>query len=62
MSKEVIKLDESIIEVFENSDGMLLIKGGTNVGDISPTSTNVICFNRNCPSCVPPVDVDIQPL
>lgn len=47
--KSIIKLDDKIIEKFENSNGMLLIKGGTNAA--GELVGNGLCFNKNCPSC-----------
>lgn len=47
--KSIVKLDDKIIEKFETSEGLYLVKGG--VTSMVEFSGNGICFNRNCKSC-----------
>ncbi len=45
MNKLIVKLDDKIIENFESTDGMLLVKGGVSIE--SDTDFN-ICNSKEC--------------
>jgi len=46
MNKSIVRLDERIIEKFESTNGILLIKGGVSME--SDNDLNIICNNKTC--------------
>lgn len=57
MNKLIVKLDDKIIENFESTDGILLIKGGVNKENSDFAELNNVCnaqCNSNCDAlCTP---------